>query len=1014
MNELPTDSHRVTAILVVHDGATWLPEVVASLASQSRSIDLTLAVDTGSVDSSAKLLKNARLKSITLPRETGFGEAVAAGLAELTPSESENEWLWLIHDDCAPQPGALAALLAAVADRPQVAMAGPKLLGWYDRSHLLEVGISISSNGARWTGLEPHEYDQGQHDGIRDVLAVSTAGALIRRSVFAELGGFDPNLNLFRDDVDFGWRVNVAGHSVIAVSEAVAFHAAASTSERRSVDVKGALLNRPLLLDRRNAAFVLLANSPWWILPWLTLQLVASAAFRAIGYLLAKLPGYASDEFLAVALLLVHPAQIWEGRKRRREERLISARTVNRFIPPRWSQMRMAALRATQSIRQRLLPNLAESSNLLDQLNEDEDLLTPTSRRRWWSAFRRPEIAGVLLLLVVCSIWASQRYGSLTGGSLSVSPNGAIDLWQKYGESWHQVGMGSSDAAPPWLAVLALLSTLFFGKAAALLAVLFWLSPLLMAFSMRSLLRRFSQNSWLLMGASLAYSFSPVAIATVNSGRLGTLAALILAPQIARFIPRFIAVEEVNWRLIFGFALLTSVLTSFTLLGYLGIALILFSYLFRDLLQYRQTLNRQLLTKRLQRWAVLILTPFLLCLPWSLAALVHPVRFILEPGILLDGGTSNLVLLGNPGGPGSLPWWILSPVTFMVFIAAFSSGKVRRYANFGIAYLLSAAFLSLVSIAGHGTSANVRVWTGTLLTFATVAALCSGVIILDGLRQRLADVHFHYRHVLGGLIVAATLFSGLGAMGWIAAVGYNSVVQANRSPILPPFLTLTPGTKILVLRNLEVGNVDAPSYFIARASDVSIGDPDVAPENSPAIESAVRDISDGSGINSSHILASYGIKYLYMANPVSSQLVRAVDGLGGFARTSSTQAGIVWQVAGISDRLVFTSLTGTSQAMATLEVSANGETPKAGVLTLAENYDSSWQVIQAAKRLDRQKNAYGLPEFQSKQAGDFILIHDGTKRRAWLSLQLLLFLGALIMSLPSGRRRSQISTQELT
>ena len=82
MNELPTDSHRVTAILVVHDGATWLPEVVASLASQSRSIDLTLAVDTGSVDSSAKLLKNARLKSITLPRETGFGEAVAAGQAQ--------------------------------------------------------------------------------------------------------------------------------------------------------------------------------------------------------------------------------------------------------------------------------------------------------------------------------------------------------------------------------------------------------------------------------------------------------------------------------------------------------------------------------------------------------------------------------------------------------------------------------------------------------------------------------------------------------------------------------------------------------------------------------------------------------------------------------------------------------------------------------------------------------------------------------------------------------------------
>jgi len=55
---------------------------------------------------------------------------------------------------------ALEELIAAVADRPNIVMAGPKLLGWHDRTHLLEVGISIATNGSRWTGLEPHEYDQ--------------------------------------------------------------------------------------------------------------------------------------------------------------------------------------------------------------------------------------------------------------------------------------------------------------------------------------------------------------------------------------------------------------------------------------------------------------------------------------------------------------------------------------------------------------------------------------------------------------------------------------------------------------------------------------------------------------------------------------------------------------------------------------------------------------------------------------------------------------------------------------
>ncbi len=160
-------SQRVTAILVVHDGATWLPEVVASIASQTRKADQIVAIDTGSIDSSAKLLKGARIPVATLDREVGFGAAVAHGVAQLPSKIADSEeWIWILHDDCVLHPGALEALLAATEDRPNVVMAGPKLLGWHDRTHLVEQGISIASNGARWTGLEPAEYDQGQHDGI--------------------------------------------------------------------------------------------------------------------------------------------------------------------------------------------------------------------------------------------------------------------------------------------------------------------------------------------------------------------------------------------------------------------------------------------------------------------------------------------------------------------------------------------------------------------------------------------------------------------------------------------------------------------------------------------------------------------------------------------------------------------------------------------------------------------------------------------------------------------------------
>ena len=254
------DQH-VTTILVTHNGVTWLSEVVASLSSQKHLPDQIIAVDNGSTDGSVKLLSNAGISVIKQSKSAGFGAAVAAAVSKLPDvNNKDNEWLWIIHDDCAPDKFALAKLLEAVIERPQVAIAGPKILGWYDRKHILEAGISITENGARWSGLEEREHDQGQHDEIKNVLAVSTAGMLIKRSVFEELGGFDPSLELFRDDVDLGWRANIAGHSVICVGEAILYHAQASSSERRSVDVKDAILHRPLLLDRRNAAFVLLAN----------------------------------------------------------------------------------------------------------------------------------------------------------------------------------------------------------------------------------------------------------------------------------------------------------------------------------------------------------------------------------------------------------------------------------------------------------------------------------------------------------------------------------------------------------------------------------------------------------------------------------------------------------------------------------------------------------------------------------------------------------------------------------
>ncbi len=1012
-SQAAVDKHRVTAVLVSHNGAVWLPEVVAALNSQTRPIDVITAVDTGSQDSSTKLLKSARIPFISADVETGFGAAVSLAVNRL-PKSIDHEWIWLIHDDCAPAPTALAELLAAIDDRPQVVMVGPKLLGWHDRTHLLEAGVSIAGNGARWTGLEPLEYDQGQHDGNHDVLAVSTAGALIRRDVFEELGGLDPNLTLFRDDVDFGWRARAAGHSVMVATGAVAFHAQASANERRTVEVDGAFLHRPLLLDRRNAAYVLLSNSSWWMLPWLVVQILGTAIARAVGYLLAKLPGYAGDEILAVGSLLVRPGLIIAARKVRKKQRFVSARVIAEFIPPRWSQVRLASEGFVDAIRAKLFPenSQAPTSSVLDA-NEDEDLLTPVNNNNWFGVFKRPEVIGFVLISLISLLNSRNRFGALVGGALPISPAGATDLWRTYFESWHQVGMGSTIATPTWVAITATASLLFLGKVQFLITTFFLVAPIVMMFTTSKLLKRLTANSWISIPAAFLYAVSPVAIAAVSTGHIATVLFMILAPLVALLLSDVERIESFSWRKIAGVSLLLALLYGFSLMIFvIGLAAGLISTL-SDYEKHAQEANAPLYSLRLQKRAALIFVPFVMNVPYSLETIMHPSRLLVEPGLLISGGGPINALLGNPGGANSLPIWLVSPILLVLIVSLFSSTHARRIAEYGVGALVLAVVISSLSISTHGNEASSKVWTGPVLVLVTLAAVAAGTVLLDRLRETLVLSHIHYRHILSALLLFTTFAYSVLAIGWSVTKGADSLVQANRETVMPAFLSVEKDVKILVLREVGSENEKKIQYYLSRGKDISLGEPDVAPAQTVAIADAARGLIDGSGVTSSSTLSDFGVKYLYVKAPFKREIIRSIDGLGGFSRTSATSLGVVWKVTAPASRLMFVGVDGVRKELEAGEVGARTFVPSPGTLILTETYNRSWQVLENGYRLDRKMNEQGLPTFTVTEAGEISLIHDGTVRRGWLSLQLIFFVIVLVMALPAGRRKSEISEKEL-
>ena len=1008
-------SHRVTAILVLHDGATWLPEVVASLTSQTHQIDQIVAVDTGSIDSSAKLVKGARIPVLPMDRETGFGEAIFHAVSTLPAiTDPESEWLWIIHDDLSVHRKALANLIAEVKSRPNVAMAGPKLLGWHDRTHLLEIGISIAANGNRWTGLEPAEYDQGQRDGVHEVLAVSTAGALIRRDVFEQLGGFDPNLDLFRDDVDFGWRLYSAGYAAIAVSSAVAFHAEASANERRTVDVAEAFLHRPLLLDRRNAAYVLLSNSSWWRLPLLTVQLLTGSVFRAIGFLFAKLPGYASDEILAVGTLFIHPGELFEARKVRRSQRLVPAGIALKFIPSRWSQIRQSLSRSAEWIRSQVFPDeISEvrDISILDENLDEEDLLTPAASRNWFSLIKRPLVALPLFLFILTLIWSRNRFGSIFGGALPEQPAGVSDIWNTYFSGWHSIGMGTSAAAPTWLAIVAVLATPFFGSLKLFVAILFILAPLFIAGSGYLLLRQLTNNRWLTVGASLLYAISPVAISAVNSGRLSTVMVLIILPLFISASQGIFAIDQFTWRRIFGLTLLGSVLFAFSPILLIVSILINGFAIYRDYSASDRGVNAELFNNRLYRRLALVITPLLICAPWSFELLVEPKRFFIDSGFLLSGGGPNFALMGNPGGPGSLPVFIISPLILVLGISLFSSTKARFVAELGFISLLAAVLLSTVSITGQGTSIATPIYAGSLLSLTTIAAIAASVIMLDKLRERLITTNINFRHISAGILLVITALYSITSISWMVSSGANSPLQTGKSVVLPAFLAVEVDAKTMVIRPRTTGEEVTLNYYLARGGDATLAQPDMAPADREQISAAVQELVDGTGLTASTTFAVHGIKFLFLKSPVDENIARVIDGLGGFSRASSTNAGIVWKISVNTGSVLFTDASGKKSVVQEGKLGITVNEP--GELTLTENYSQGWRAMQDGSRLERKRSADGMPVFTVIEPGTVTLIYDGTSRRAWISFQTIVLVTVMVLALPAGRRRREIEDAEL-
>ena len=914
----PGDAPAVAVVLVSHDGARWLPTVIDGLRSQTRPADQVVCVDTTSRDGSTDLLREAFDGVHSLPGSEGYPQAVRHGLAQV---REDVEWIWLLHDDSTPEAGALAALLAAAQAHPEADLLGPKLREWPSLRRLLELGVTISGTGRRETGLERGEYDQGQHDAVREVLAVNTAGLLVRRSVLDALGGLDDALPVFGGDLDLGWRAASAGYRTLVVPDAVVFHAEAAHRGVRRTPLTG---RHTHFQERRAALYVLLANrqGPWW--PLHLLRLTLGTLLRVLGFLLVRAVGEALDELAALLSILSSPAELRAARRARRAQATVAPAEVRRLLPPWWLPYRhgldlvgdvaAAATNQAADVAERRRAAAAErdpasfAARRVQAASDDE---LPDDSGLVARFLTNPIAVGLTLVVVLSLVGARAAFGSVSGGGLAPSPSGVGDWWATYLRSWQPLGSGTAVPAPPYLLPLALLGTLLGGSAGAAVSVVLVLAVPVGLWGAWRLLRVVGRlvspegmPRVLLLWGAVTWALVPVVSGAWADGRLGPVVTAALLPWLAHAALGFAEPDpDRRWRAAFRVGLLLTVCTTTTPTLWL-VALVL--ALLVTVLALRIVPSAAQDRSTWAPPASALAIPVLLLLPWWVPAVLHRASeaLLLDPGRLpapTPDGVLGLLTgrLGDTGAPGWLG-------VLLVVLALLS--LVPRISRIPVLVCwIAAAVAAVVGL--------VLSWITLDLPAVSVAPSLTGPLLV----------------VQGALVVSAVLGAqalvpyvegrGSGSPSWTRGVALAAALVAAVVPVaglawfvvgpddrlsdgvadeIPAYMEqsseLGDAHGVLVVR----GSVaDGVRYVVRRGDGDTLGEDEILDHavEDRDLAAAVRSLVSRPSSGAVTLLAGEGIEYVVLAAPADGEVAAVLDATDGLVQASAEDPRTrAWQV----------------------------------------------------------------------------------------------------------------------
>ncbi len=231
-NLTPHGDPLVSVVIVNYNGLNVIRECVSSVLSCEYPAIEVLVVDNCSTDGSINVVKSdfesdPRVKIIENKANIGFALANNQGCRL-----SSGDIVFLLNDDTRVEPTAIRKLVNVIMSDSVVSAVQPKLLLMNTNPTLLDSAGDMMDRFGNAFRRGYRQLDQGQFDSNVQIFSARGAAMMMRKDRFVQAGMFDDDFFMYLEDTDLGWRLRLAGGSILFVPSAVVFHAAGGSEKR--------------------------------------------------------------------------------------------------------------------------------------------------------------------------------------------------------------------------------------------------------------------------------------------------------------------------------------------------------------------------------------------------------------------------------------------------------------------------------------------------------------------------------------------------------------------------------------------------------------------------------------------------------------------------------------------------------------------------------------------------------------------------------------------------------------